>query len=95
MKAISMMTLFLLPLFTARIQKKTVTKYFIAKILSIQPDGILCKFLRKSQKTDHTFIYPPIDDVMIIQSKDVDRILMNPTIIRGRHIFKDIKNIKF
>lgn len=75
--------------------RKPVTKYFVAKILSTQPEGILCKFLRKSKKTADTFIYPPIDDDMLIQSKDVVRILMNPTINRGRHVFKDLKNIKF
>lgn len=72
--------------------KKTTEKMFIGKVKEVLEGRLICMFLRKSQKTESTYVFPHVEDVMDVCSDQIVKVLNTPKINRGRHVFEDVSN---
>ncbi|KAJ8943847.1 hypothetical protein NQ314_009616 [Rhamnusium bicolor] len=64
--------------------KKDVVHY-IGKVLNISDNCVEVDFLRKKELY---FVYPDIQDKAMITLEDIDQVLNDPIIQRGKHYFK-------
>ena len=69
---------------------------YIGEVLKIDHDPesgtyqYQTKFLRPYQNREREYIFPQEDDVDIISTQQILKILDPPTIVRGRHIFPSV-----
>lgn len=68
-------------------------KQFVAKIVNCEgPTTYLCTFLRKSNKIPNAYVYPPAEDIGIIEKEEVQQKLLEIEVLRrGQIKFNDLK----
>lgn len=67
--------------------KNSIEKQYVGQVIELQQSEISIKFMRKSSKTEDTFVFPMVDDIQDVSSDQILDQVEPIKISKGRHLF--------
>ena len=61
-------------------KRSSLSVYYIGKVMSVESDDVIVSFLRKSHKWVNKFVYPIVEDIHPVSTKDIHAILPAPLV---------------